>query len=150
MKLIAYLFFISLAGMLALSSCKKNNPATISNITITVKGKTYQCANVTQSHWGQVINMRGSFSDSSGAVMVIGTLKVGTFDVLQTATRIIVVDGNHPQMGYASGYGTVTITSSTSTTLTGTFNVMADNAVAGVVTGAPVEMDDSFNINLTK
>lgn len=133
MRKIKYLYFVTLACALLFYSCsKKNNPAPFNPaISLKFNGTAFSTTNLTGSSAPNITVITGQFVGQSSIILSIPNAKVGSFDIPSSGATVIFVNGTGAQDAYSANSGTITVTSLTSTTISGTFAFSA-NDVGGV------------------
>jgi hypothetical protein len=133
---------------LAFTSCKKssdNKPPAGNSLSLKFNGTTYSTSNIVAVDSIGYFQLIGTISSTANIYMyVLGGFKVGSFD-LASATRAVNFTSGTGN-SYASTAGTITITSLTSTTISGTFNFTGTNNITGT-TGAGT--DGTFTTTYT-
>jgi hypothetical protein len=133
MKKIKYLYFIAAASAFLFCSCsKKNNPAPFAPVvSLKFNGTAFSTTNLTVSSVTNTTQIIGQFVGQSLVTLSIPNAKVGSFDVATSGAICQFANGPAVQDLYTATSGTIVVTSLTSTTIAGTFEVSANN-VGGV------------------
>jgi len=146
MKKIKYLYFITAASAFLFCACsKKNNPAPfIPSISLKFNSAAFSTTNLTVSSPPNTIMINGQFIGQATVALTIPNAKVGSFDIATSGATFHFASDAAAQDTYSATSGTIVVTSLTSTTIAGTFEVSANN-VGG--TNANIT-DGQFQANL--
>jgi hypothetical protein len=129
MKNMKYIYLVVMVAVFICCSCsKKNNPATAKqSISFKFNDTSYATTNVQVLSEPNLIRVNGTFNSQSFVLLQVENPTIGSFNVPGIGGVFQYFTGSIAQNDFYEGYGTIVITSLTSTSLAGTFELSAEN-----------------------
>jgi hypothetical protein len=149
-----------LLALTALAACSKSNPAPFTDMAWTVDGNNVTATSTRKEITGNTVEIVGSYTTSrtaSTGVDIKGLpLAVGTYSIIAPtgganelfAAYVDVNLSSTTSNGYFSTGGTVTVSSVSSSNITGTFSYVAEDVSSGSTAAPKTITNGKFNMAL--